>query len=138
MGKEELYRFITSKKYGVLASLSAANTPQCALVGIAATRELEIVFDTIKSSRKYGNLIHTPRAAFVIGWDDEITLQYEGEAREPSGDELQHYREVYFAKWPEGRDRLTWPGITHFVVAPRWIRYSDFNEGSREIVEFEF
>jgi hypothetical protein len=40
-----------------LSTLADSNTPQSALVGIATTPDLEIVFDTIKSTRKYPNLI---------------------------------------------------------------------------------
>jgi len=39
---------------------------------------------------------------------------------------LQRYQEIYFAVWPEGRERLRWPAIAYFVVRPRWIRYSDY------------
>ena len=138
MTKAELYRFIAAHDLGVLGTISARGTPECALVGIAVTPELELIFDTISSSRKYGNLLRNPDAAFVIGWANEITLQYEGRARLPEGDELSRYREVYFSKWPDGRDRLSWQGITHFVVEPKWIRYSDYNEASRGIVELSF
>ncbi len=138
MSNEELRRFIASKKYAVLSSLSPDNIPQSALVGIAVTAKLEVVFDTLNTSRKYRNLLRSPQAALVIGWDDEITLQYEGIARAPGASELKHYQEAYFAKWPEGRAHLKWPGIVYFVVEPKWIRYSDFNEGSRGIFEMTF
>jgi hypothetical protein len=58
------------------------------LIGIAVTAELEIVFDTVKSSRKYGNLATNPAATFVVGCTSETTLQYEGVASEPLGDDL--------------------------------------------------
>jgi hypothetical protein len=74
----------------------------------------EIIFDTVKSSRKYPNLIARHRCSFVIGWAGEQTVQYEGEAR------------------------LTWPGIVYFVVRPKWIRYSDFDQTPPLIREFTF
>ncbi len=138
MTKETLYRFIASKELAVLGSVSAGGTPECALVGIAVTAELEIVFDTVNTSRKYRNLLRNPEAALVIGWENEITVQYEGTARELGSTELPRFQEVYFARWPECRAHLTWPGIAYFVVKPRWIRYSDFNEGSRGVVEMKF
>ncbi len=138
MTEDDLYRFIASHELAVLGTTSTADTPECALVGIAVTPELEIFFDTVNTSRKYRNLIHRPSAAFVIGWENEVTLQYEGEAREPSGAELERFQQIYFAKWPECRAHLKWPGIAYFAVQPKWIRYSDFNEGSRGIVEMTF
>lgn len=57
MSHADFHSFLTQHRYAVVSSLSAHGTPQSALVGIAVTPELEIVFDTVKSSRKYPNLI---------------------------------------------------------------------------------
>lgn len=112
----------------VLATASEDGRPEAAVVGIAVTPELEIVFDTVRASRKYSNLIVQPRVAIVIGWKNEITTQYEGEAVELRGAEDNVYREAYYAVFPEGRERAaTWEGLVHFVVRPRWIRYSNYN-----------
>lgn len=67
MTKEQLFAFIKEHKLGVLSTIGPTGAPQSALVGIGVTAELEIVFDTVKSSRKYGNLIANPAAAFVVG-----------------------------------------------------------------------
>jgi len=138
MTKTELHRFLASHKLGVLGYLSPSGAPRSALVGIGVTPELEIVFDTVASSRKYGCLIANPAASFVVGWAGEVTVQMEGRAFLPVGDELLRYREAYFAAWPDGRDRLNWPGITHFVVRPSWIRYSDFDQRPPLIEELSF
>jgi hypothetical protein len=107
-------------------------------VGIATTTELEIVFDTVKSSRKYPNLIERPACSFVVGWDGEQTIQFEGLAMEPQGDELRRYQQAYFAVWPDGPARMSWPGIAYFVVRPRWIRFSDFDRNPPLIEELTF
>src|ERR1019366_2316505 len=111
---------------------------QSSLVGVAVSPELEIIFDTVKSSRKYRNLLMRPEASFAIGWAGECTVQCEGEAYQPEGSELARYQEVYFARWPDGPARLSWPGITYFVIRPRWIRYSDFDQRPPLIEEFNF
>lgn len=136
MTKNDLLRFMDSERLGVAGSISPEGVPQAALVGFAMTPELEIVFDTVKSSRKYRNLSRNPAASFVIGCSTEVTVQFEGVAAELSGDELPRYQKIYFAKWPDGPDRLSWPGICYFVVRPRWIRYSNFSSPPPEIVEF--
>jgi len=128
MDKSAIYALMMQHRYGVVSSISRDGYPQSALVGIATSPELEIIFDTVKSSRKYPNLIERPRCSFVIGWSGEQTLQYEGIAEEPKGAALQRYQEVYFSVWPDGLARLSWPGIAYFVVHPRWIRYSDFDQ----------
>jgi hypothetical protein len=138
MTRADLYKFMSAQKLGVLGYLSPAGDPRSALVGIAVTPELEIVFDTISSSRKYPGLVANPAASFVIGWAGETTVQFEGQALLPAGAELARYQQVYFTAWPDGPDRLNWPGMTHFVVRPRWIRYSDYDQRPALIEEFSF
>ncbi|MBV9769514.1 MAG: pyridoxamine 5'-phosphate oxidase family protein [Bryobacterales bacterium] len=138
MTKAELFAFIARQKLGVLGSISPEGAPQSSLVGIAITPALEIVFDTVSSSRKYRNLLVNPAASFAIGWAGEITVQFEGEAFLPVDAELARYQQIYFAAWPDGPERLNWPGITHFIVRPKWIRYSDYDQRPPLIEEFTF
>ena len=135
MQREQLIQFLRRYKLAVQASVAADGTPQAAVVGIAISDQLELVFDTLESTRKYRNLRANPRIALVIGWDHEITAQIEGVVDFPTGPELQRIRDVYFGPYPDGRDRLAWPGITHARVRPTWIRYSDFTRDPPLIVE---
>jgi hypothetical protein len=73
----------------VLATTAPDGSPEAAVVGSAVTDALELVFDTLDSTRKAVNLRNDPRIAFVIGWDDEQTVQLEGLADEPRGPELE-------------------------------------------------
>ncbi len=138
MKEMKLFDFIGRQKLAVLATVDPDGSPQAALVGIAVTPQLEIVLDTVDSSRKYRNLMASPAASFVVGWEDEITLQYQGRAAALESDELERYKEVYFARWPDGRDRQSWPGIAYFVVRPEWIRYCDYDQRPPLIEEFVF
>ena len=122
----------------MLSTLSETGAPHSALVGIAVTPNLEIIFDTVKSSRKYPNLIARHRCSIVIGWAGEQTVQYEGEAAELEGQELKRCQEVHFQAWPNGPVRLAWPGIVYFVVRSRWICCSDFDQNPPQIQEFTF
>jgi pyridoxine/pyridoxamine 5'-phosphate oxidase len=140
MTRAALYEFMLKSRYGVLGTICAEGTPQSALVGIAVTPQLEIVFDTARRSRKYSNLVARPACSFVIGgWGPgEQTVQYEGRGEELKSPTLERYRDVYFDAWPDGPARMNWPGIVYFVVRPRWIRYSDFDQTPPAIHEFDF
>jgi hypothetical protein len=131
-----LYDFIHARKLAVISTTSPAGNPQSALVGVAVSPELHIVFDPVKSSRKYANLKADPRISLVSGWDAEITVQYEGIAVEPEGEALDQAKSIYFKTWPDGVERQQWPGITWFLITPRWIRYSDFSSGRIEESNF--
>lgn len=128
MNVADLYSFMTRFRYGVVSSATVDGSPQSALVGIAVTPQLEIVFDTLNTSRKYRNLVARPSCSFVVGWSGEQTLQFDGVASLPVDEELRRYQEVYFGVWLDGPARITWPGIAYFVVRPKWIRYSDFDQ----------
>lgn len=138
MNRADLHAFLGRYRYGVVSSISPQGTPQAALVGIAVTPELEIIFDTVKSSRKYPNLVERPSCCFVVGWEGEQTVQFEGSAFEPTGAELRRYQQVYFATWPDGPARMAWPDIAYFVVCPKWIRYSDYDQRPPRIEETTF
>ena len=136
MDQASLYEFIRKQPYGVIPSTAADGTPQSALVGIACTPDLAIIFDTLKSTRKYRNLLRQPACSLVIGLSTEQTLQLDGLAEELFGDAREELLKTYFARWPECREHLRWPNITHFVVRPRWIRYSDYDQAPPLIAEF--
>ena len=139
MSAAELLTFLRRHRLAVQASVSPAAAPQAAVIGYAVTDRFEIVFDTLDSSRKGQNLRHNSRIALVIGGlaeGEERTVQYEGITDEPSGEELDRLKQVYYAAWPDGPSRLSWPALTYVRVRPTWIRYSNFNANPPQIVEF--
>lgn len=136
MKRADLVQFLRRNKLAVEASVTSDEKPQAAVVGFAVTDELELVFDTLESTRKYRNLKANPSVALVV-WDGEITAQLEGVADFPEGPELERLRECYFGVYPDGRERLSWPGVTHVRVRPKWVRYSDFTKNPPLIVELD-
>lgn len=138
MNVDEVFQFMNKERLAVLATAGETGQPEAALMGFAVTPELEIIFDTVKSSRKYPNLKRNPRVAWVIGCTTEVTVQYEGIAQELEGEELAKYKKTYFAAFPDGPARESWPGITYFVVRPKWVRYCDYNPATRRIEEMNF
>lgn len=134
MKRDQLLRFLRRHKLAVEASRTPDGAPQAAVVGYAVTDSLELVFDTLSTTRKFANLTADARVALVIGWD-QLTVQLEGTADFPVGDELERLKECYFGAYPDGRDRLAWPGITHVRVRPTWARYSDYSKDPPEIWE---
>ncbi len=133
--------FMRSRWLVVQASISPSGSPQAAVVGVIVTDDFEVFFDTLDTSRKTFNLRNHPKIAFVIGGvadGDERTVQYEGVTDEPSGADLERLKKLYFARFPDGRDRLAWPGLTYVRVTPGWIRFSDFSQTPPEVVELTF
>ena len=139
MERNELLAYLLSNRLGIVGTIAPSGEPQGALVGYAVTPDLEIIFDTLQTTRKYRNMTANPRVSFTVGNTagngDERTVQYEGVAdepkgeelaAEPKGEELAALKRVYFEAWPDGPIRESWDGITWFRVKPKWIRFSDF------------
>jgi general stress protein 26 len=75
MNLQEVFRFMDSERLGVLTTATKFGHPQAARMGFAVTPELEIIFDTVRSSRKYPNLKENPRVAWVVGCTTEVAVQ---------------------------------------------------------------
>ena len=131
MERTELLAYMRSQRLGVLGTLTPSGEPQAALVGYAVTPDLDLLFDTLQTTRKYRNMKTNSHVSFTIGNTagngDERTVQYEGIAEELTGDSLIRLQPLYFATWPDCIAHTQWPHITWLVIRPRWIRYSDFN-----------
>jgi hypothetical protein len=124
--------------YAVQASARDDGMPQAAIVGVVVSEQFEVFFDTLGSSRKASNLRRRPHAAMVLGptaAGSAHTLQLEGRVDEPRGADLDRLLELYFARFPDGRDRQRLPDITYWRLRPTWIRFSDFSVDPPHIVE---
>lgn len=144
MMRAKLVEFMRGHPLVTVATISADGAPQAALLGVATSDQLELVFDTVDNSRKFGNILRDERIAvvfgaaggYVSGSHDERTVQYQGVADVPSVEELKRVQEeIYFKQFPDGRERLKWAHITYVRVRPTWIRYTDYNSNPPEIVE---
>ncbi len=134
MTRPELLELMRRPPYWVEASVAATGAPQAAVVGVVVTERVELFFDTLVSTRKLQNLRRDPRVA-LVAWEGEVTVQVEGVADEPAGDDLARLKALYFARFPDGRDRERWPGIAYVRVRPSWIRHSDFSGEEPRITE---
>jgi pyridoxine/pyridoxamine 5'-phosphate oxidase len=95
MDRDDLLQFLRAHRWAIEATSSPTAQPQAAIVGVAVTDKLELVFDTLASSRKAANLRANSRIALVIGgWNeaDPRTVQYEGKVDFPEGSELERVR----------------------------------------------
>ena len=148
MSPRALLDFLRSHRLAVEASVSPTGAAQAAVVGFAISDQFEIVFDTLESTRKAQNLRQNPKIALVMGGltapgmpgaagiNDERTVQYEGIADEPSGPEPEQLKQVYYAAYPDGPSRLSWPGLIYVRVRPTWLRYSDYTLDPPAIIEY--
>jgi nitroimidazol reductase NimA-like FMN-containing flavoprotein (pyridoxamine 5'-phosphate oxidase superfamily) len=138
--KKFIYDFIRRQKIAVLATVNQSRQPEAAVVEFGETEDLEIIFDTLTAPgyRKYKNLQKNQAVAFVIGWEDNITVQYEGMAKELKGEDRDKYKQIFFQKNPEAEKWDSNPEIKYFLVLPKWVRYSDYDGKPYKVIELKF
>lgn len=131
----ELISLLGRQQFAVVSTLGSDGRPQAAVVGVALTPDGTLVLDTLERTNKAQNLRRDTRTAVVL-WDGAQTAQVEGHAEEPKGDERARAVTAYLARFADGQERVAWPGITYFVVRPRWVRWTDFGTTPETIREW--
>ncbi|TSC77136.1 MAG: putative stress protein (general stress protein 26) [Parcubacteria group bacterium Gr01-1014_31] len=127
---------INQNKLAVLSTVTSENTSESAVVELSARENLELIFDTLSTFRKYENLKSNQNVSVVVGWEP-ATVQYEGITVELSDSELEEYKQVHFAKFPEAV-KFEKLGIKFFKIIPKWIRYTDVSRQPWEVLEINF
>ena len=128
-----LVNFIKGCEIGAIATVTPDSEPEVAAMQFAVTDNLELIFDTPASTRKYQNIQENNYVAFAI-WKEFDIVQYEGLAIQLGGEELAQYKEIFFTKNPDARQWVDIvPDLTFFKIVPRWIRYTGFKEEPWEI-----
>jgi general stress protein 26 len=129
--EHDVFSYMRRHKFAVIATTEATGAPHASRVGIATTDALELVFDTLASTRKHANLQREPRVAVMFTGPDQQTLEYEGVAFPVSVSDTadNEYRELYYSVWPDGRERAKLPYVAYWRIVPRWARYSEIYRG---------
>ncbi|MEO7208016.1 MAG: pyridoxamine 5'-phosphate oxidase family protein [Steroidobacteraceae bacterium] len=133
----ELLSYMRGQPWAIEASVARDGAPQAAVIAVAITDLYELLFDTVTQPRKHQNLLKNPRVAFVIGWEHDRTVQYEGLAELPAEAELPEVQATYFNRYPDGPTRLTGPGLVYWRVRPAWIRYSNLSVNPPIVQEWD-
>lgn len=133
--RDELLAFVRAHRWAAVSTVSPSGEPQGSVVRVVASDAFELVFDTTDTTRKTANLRHNGKVALVVGWDNNQTVQIEGLADEPRGEELQRLKELYRNTYPNYyRTRQGMKGLIHFRVLPKWMRYSDFRSNPANVI----
>jgi len=124
--KQALLAYMRNLGCGVVSTSGTDHAPEAAFVNLAVTDDLELIFETLNTSRKYRNLRRDPRIAVVMGGSGDKTVQLEGMARELFDSELDGLKASYYDQCPNNLPHSNWPGVTYIRIQPRWIRFSNY------------
>ena len=135
--EETIMNFIKKHNLAVLATSSRDGKPEAATIEFSETQDLELIFDTFSSYRKYKNLKDNPNVAVVIA-SGQTSVQYEGIAHELNGKELEKYQKIHVKKLPDSEKFIKMEGIKVFKIIPKWIRYTDVSASPWKQFEIKF
>ena len=136
--KTKILEFIKKQRLMVLSTIDGTKS-ESAVVAFAQTNDLEIIFGTFSTYRKYKNLQTNKNVSLVIGWEEDgISVQYEGVAEEVTGEERDKCREIQLNKIPESKKFANLEQQRYFKISPKWIRYSDFSTDPPSQFEIKF
>ena len=125
--RRRVFQFLGKRNLAVISTVSERGEPEAALINYGVTSDLELIFETLRTSRKYANLYRNPRAALVMGFEGECeTCQYEGIVDSPDERALKPLLDTYFHARPEALGHRDWPDLVYLRVRPIWIRMSNY------------
>lgn len=138
MTLEELLVVARKQLYVAVATVGEDGRPQAATMRCAVSDDFELVFGTLRTSRKFANLQRSPEIAVVM-WDPMFSLQIEGRFDVPEGEDGARIKQVFARYFPaDFRDRDARPMHTFFRVAPRWLRYCNFADEPARVTTHDF
>lgn len=137
-GTEQLYDFLDHYKLAVVSTINEEGHPNGAIVGFGQTSNLELLFGTEITSRKYKNLLANPHVAFTVGGETAETIQYEGIARELSEKDLDVVQKNYWQKNPFAEKYYNSVTERYFIVTPTLVRYTDLRTKPWDVTELKF
>lgn len=138
--KQKILDFIKKKKLAVLSTINSKGKPESAVIAFSETENLELIFGTFNTTRKYKNLQSEQNVSVVIGWDEKenITVQYEGLSKEVKDKEFQECRAIQLNKNPSSKTYAFEKEQRYFKIIPKWVRYSNLSKEPIEIFKITF
>ncbi len=133
---QAILAFLRNHTLMAVATVGENGVPDVAAVSYAEQQDLGLVFETVTDSNKYRNLQLNQAVACVV-WDTAVTVQYQGIARELSGDELANLSAEYVAKNPLSRRLVDPEGARFFKVVPHRIRYTNVSVNPWQVLELK-
>lgn len=134
-----IYNFLKNEKFASLATYDGiSGYPEVAVMAFTETERLEIIFGTFKTTRKYKNLQTCEFVAFAF-FNGDITVQYEGKAREIIDEiEIERISVLHTKKHPGSVFYKENKNERYFIVNPKWIRFSNINKIFGYTFDLEF
>ncbi len=137
--EEKILNFIRHHNLCVVATVNSEQKPDIALMEFLIDQNLEIIVGTKKEYQKYKNLKNNPHTAIEIGFYEDITIQYQGIAKEIPTTNLESFQKNNVAtRLKENKYLGIENDLVYFKITPTYIRYTDVSQGPWQHFEVIF
>ena len=132
---DTVHSVLSKQHLGVLAT-TGEQYPYTSLVGFVPTPDMKnIVFATMKQTRKYENIIRHPRISLLVNsstntagdFKDAAAITIMGSCAQSSGEEKKDLQKIYLERFPFLKDFIKNPScelvkikIERFIVVTRF------------------
>lgn len=121
----QLVAFTNLHGDGVVSTLGPRGEPQSAYLSLAAMDDGSLVFDARADSRKIANLRGDGRVAVTVGGRDGASLQCEGIASLPVGEDRARCVAAFLERFPEFSASID-GGAVVVWIRPTWARFGEY------------
>lgn len=139
MFPENVINYINQNRVGVLTLEMLDGAPHGSTVHFAYDQDTNIFFFETSLGYKKSEVLlgkEKTRASLVIGvTESEMkTLQIDGEVRLLKDDEKDLFDKVYFAKFPDKKEKNFGKPIVLFLFTPTWWRFTDWTGPDGKVI----
>lgn len=134
--KKKMYDFLDFHSLLVLSTVGEGEIPESAILEYVVEEDLSIYFATSRDSRKARNLLHhNTNIAAVIGFYEEKTMQYEGQAQLVPEKALPEQLKERLMTRGKRSHKPSEGEFMYFKVNPRFVRLTDVSVSPWNIEE---
>lgn len=139
MFPKHVIEYINPQRVSVLSLEMLDGSPYGSTVHFAYDPESNVfLFETSLGYKKSEVLLgkEKTRASLVIGVDESNmkTLQIDGESRLLKDDEKDLFDKVYFAKFPDKKEKNYGKPVVLFLFTPTWWRFTDWTGPDGKVI----
>ena len=133
---KRIYEFLAQRSVMVLSTVAVDNVPESEMLDYVIEEDFSIYFCTSKEARKYENLTNnSDKVALVVGFYEELTLQYEGVAKLVKEKEIPELISKQLREKGRKSHKSSGRDFVYFKIMPRFLRMTDVSESPWSVNE---
>jgi len=138
--QKRVQTFLKRHSLMVVSTVDKAGIPESAVVKYFLGSDLQLYFGTPRDFRKFENITKAQdEVAVTIGFYEEQTLQYQGQAKLLENEEVPDSIKTKILSRARENASIEWdPSYAYFVIKPHWLKLTNVSLSPWEISTLDF